>query len=250
MDKYIFCTSLHIAGKIKTFVTKSLRIDIVKHIDALRDIISGSFSPATPCTPVTLKKIFVTAHKLNTLRTGAYYEFGVYKGYSLWYAAECMKKYVQKPTLFGFDSFSGLPEPKHVDDTGEFFQGQYACSLESVSDSIKKHGGNLKYIHLIKGFYDKILTPALHKKQKFPKIAIVNIDCDLYESAKTVLNFIYPLLQKNSIIMFDDWNAFNNNENLGEKKAWKEFLASHHNIKTEPLFHYCWHGMCFKIIKI
>jgi hypothetical protein len=33
------------------------------------------------------------------------------------------------------------------------------------------------------------------------------VDCDLYESARRVLEFVEPLLADGSILLFDDWNA-------------------------------------------
>ena len=56
------------------------------------------------------------------------------------------------------------------------------------------------------------------------------IDCDYYSSARDVLNYIKPYLQKGTIIIFDDWYAFKGDKNHGEQKAFNEFLNKNKDI--------------------
>lgn len=58
------------------------------------------------------------------------------------------------------------------------------------------------------------------------KAAIVNIDCDLYESARVVLRFIESLLTEGTVLIFDDWYTFRGNPNLGEQRAFREWTAT------------------------
>ncbi len=56
------------------------------------------------------------------------------------------------------------------------------------------------------------------------------IDCDLYSSAKESLNFCIPLIKDTSIIFFDDWSQ---DQYIGEKKAFDEFLRENPHFKAE-----------------
>ena len=62
-------------------------------------------------------------------------------------------------------------------------------------------------------------------QQTIENLIFVNIDVDLYKSAVTVLEFITPLLQKGTIIYFDDWCG-NSDEICGERLAFKQWTES------------------------
>jgi O-methyltransferase len=66
---------------------------------------------------------------------GDYFEFGVFKGYTFWYAQERARRHeLARMRFYGFDSFSGLPPVRGRDPTTlqEFDEGQYACSKDRV----------------------------------------------------------------------------------------------------------------------
>ena len=65
------------------------------------------------------------------------------------------------------------------------------------------------------------------------KAAVIYVDCDLYKSTVPVLKFIVPFLQRGTIIVFDDWNCFYGDPELGERKAWSEFLSANPHLKFE-----------------
>jgi len=58
-----------------------------------------------------------------------YYEFGLFKGFSLWFAERISHDYVGSDFhSYGFDSFEGLPDTK-VDKLDLFWsKGEYAAS--------------------------------------------------------------------------------------------------------------------------
>ena len=61
------------------------------------------------------------------------------------------------------------------------------------------------------------------------------IDCDLYSSARQALSFCAPLIKDQVIIFFDDWGGGGDlhEKNLGEKKAFDEFLQEHPEFKAK-----------------
>jgi hypothetical protein len=86
----------------------------------------------------------------------------------------------------------------------------------------------------VKGFYERSLTPALRDRLLPQKAAVIYIDCDLYASAAVVLDFIVPFLQEGTVIVFDDWNCYYANPDRGERRAWREFLEAHPDLRFEP----------------
>ncbi|MFH1311423.1 MAG: TylF/MycF/NovP-related O-methyltransferase [Nanoarchaeota archaeon] len=152
---------------------------------------------------------------------GDYAEFGVYEGHSFIAAYKFAEFFgIKNMNFWAFDSFEGLPEIKGIDKEAIWKRGEYSCSLEDFMKNLKGNGIDLNKVFAVKGFYSE----TLKKKHKIKKLAVAYIDCDLYESAKEVFEFIEPYLQEGTIIHFDDWNAFKGNPNKGEQKAFYDFV--------------------------
>ena len=157
--------------------------------------------------------------------TGDYLEFGVYKGGSMNHAmqmAEEMK--IQDMTFYGFDSFDGMP--KH-NEGGTIKEGDYSCSEEEVEVFLIKQRYDYNF-YLIKGWF-KDIAPL---KMIIKDVAVVNIDCDFYESTKDVLRLIKPFLKTGMIIRFDDWFLFLDG---GQKKAFEEFKETVKDFEFQEL---------------
>lgn len=209
----------------------------------------SGFKPAAFCASNRLDKVFDLYKRKKLAHKGDYYEFGVFKGYTLLYTYKLALKHgFTKMRFFGFDSFCGLPKISNYNDTREFFQGEYFYTLEKVKNNIIQHGGNIDKFYLIQGFYSDSLKKSIIKKYRMGKIAVVNIDCDLYESTKDVLEFIKDLLMPGSIVIFDDWNISSNNNSMGERRAFKEFMNKYPNIKFKKEFSTCWHDQVFSVV--
>lgn len=61
------------------------------------------------------------------------------------------------------------------------------------------------------------------------------MDCDLYLSTVPVLEFVKDLLQKGTVIIFDDWNCFWADPDKGERRAWREFCERYPELGFEEL---------------
>jgi hypothetical protein len=161
---------------------------------------------------------------------GDYYEFGLYKGFSLWYATQMAAAMERKDMrFFGFDSFDGLPEPKGVDREPDasgntFARGCFCAGQELVEYYLRFYGADMKRVTLVKGFFEDTLTQDLVKKHSMGKAAIVLIDCDMYSSTKTVLGFLPFVLQPGTILLFDDWLLTDSAK--GQQLATREWLAA------------------------
>lgn len=162
---------------------------------------------------------------------GCYMEFGSAEGGSLADAfdAASRTRALQDMQFLVFDSFEGLPEPRNL-DAGEFQRygkGDFACNVAQFRHNARAAGVDLSRLTCVPGWYDQTLTEELKKKLSVKKAAVVLIDCDLYESTVPVLNFITEYLQDGTILIFDDWFSYKGRLDLGEARAFKEWLAEH-----------------------
>ena len=167
--------------------------------------------------------------RLGADEVGDYYEFGVYNGTSL----ACMDRAsaaagLGRIRLFGFDSFEGLPDSAETDDGGVWHPGQFRSELEFTREFLTKEGVDWGRITLVKGWFSETLTPELVERHRMEKAGVIMVDCDMYISAKDALAFVAPLIRDLAVIFFDDWNSYGlADKDLGEKRAYEEFLADH-----------------------
>ena len=177
---------------------------------------------------VHFEKAFETLRSSST--EGDYLEFGVYQGSSFIMASRLARKY-RNDTMrfFAFDSFEGLPGSE-----GSAFQlGEFRCSRTMFSKIVEKGGVDMERVRIVEGLYSDSLTDAVKKDHDLTRASIVHVDCDLYSSTKEVLGFVEDLLYPGSVIIFDDWHAFEGNSNseeserFGERRAFQEWPLNH-----------------------
>ncbi|MBR0835950.1 hypothetical protein JQ612_22430 [Bradyrhizobium manausense] len=158
---------------------------------------------------------------------GDYHEFGCHRARTFRMAlTEARRKNLGDMAFWAFDSFAGLPAPETETSVGKWTQGALATSEQEFLRLIGEHGIYTDKVRTVKGLYGDSLTSAL--KQQFEssgrRIALANIDCDLYESAVPVFDFIEPLLQAGSVLYIDDLFVGNRgNPGRGLAKAFVEY---------------------------
>ena len=134
-----------------------------------------------------------------------------------------------KMRFFAFDSFQGLPKLETIDKKSkEFAEGKYACTENKFRENLSEAGIPLNKVVTVAGWFEETCTARTIRTHGIKKASIIHVDCDFYGSAKTVLEFVKPLLTNGTIIIFDDWYCFYGNPDLGEQKAfneWKETMA-------------------------
>jgi O-methyltransferase len=159
-------------------------------------------------------------------RIGDYFEFGVYDGSSmscLYRAASDLG--LDHVRMFGFDSFAGLPPSATSDDEGHWKPGAFRCDYELTRENLDAYGVDMDRVTLVRGYFEDTLTPELKQRHRLERASIVMVDCDLYSSTKTALDFCRPLLSDLTVLVFDDWYPLAHRD-LGEKRALDEFLAA------------------------
>jgi hypothetical protein len=149
-------------------------------------------------------------------------EFGVFSASTINYFSKFTSN-----NVYGFDSFEGLPED-WIDNNNNIILNKGSFSLN----------GNLPVVNtnvvLIKGLFQDTLEDFLHTHNN-KKISFVHIDCDIYSSTKFVLEKLYPFLEENCVIVFDELVNVHN-DSCNELKALNEFINTY-NIS------YKWIGM-------
>lgn len=162
---------------------------------------------------------------------GDYLEFGVFRGDSFIETCRSAKFMgLKNMRFFAFDSFKGLPKT----EGNRFKKGEFAYSKGDFQDNLKKGKLDLKKVIIIDGWYKNTLNLKIATKHKLKKAAWVHVDCDLYESAKEVLDFITTFVVDGTVIVFNDWWVFKGRDDKGERQACREWLAENSHIKLHP----------------
>ena len=129
--------------------------------------------------------------------------------------------------------------PKKALITGIFGQdGSYLC--EFLSDKGYK----------VYGIEKKPLSENARKIKRYLSskgYKPVAIDCDLYSSTKTVLEFLMPRLKHGMIIAFDDYFCWSATQISGERKAMMELFSKDCRWEMVPYMQFGWHGNSFVI---
>lgn len=133
--------------------------------------------------------------------TGLVLEFGVRFGNSIRMLAEL----AQQP-IHGFDSFEGLPDAWHHEPKGSY----------TTKGVLPEVPGN---VTLHKGWFDQTLPEFL--QQHTDDVRLINVDCDIYSSTKTVLALLAPRIKPGTVIVFDEYIG-NRHWREDEFKAFQE----------------------------
>jgi len=133
-----------------------------------------------------------------------------------------LSDYVGVPrTYWGFDSFEGFPAPVAEDEetpiTGPgFWANPPEAVLKVLRDGRVPEDWIGDRVRLVKGWFRETLP-------KYDgRIALLHLDCDLYESYKISLETLYDKVEPGGIIMFDEYA---DKRWPGAAKAIDEFFA-------------------------
>jgi O-methyltransferase len=210
--------------------------------------------PALQCTSgrIDIHTLAVRWIRESHLR-GHYLEFGVGLGRSAIAAIRAQQRDDADTVreFFLFDSFEGLPQLQGRDaGSTQFHAGQFAASEHEVRARLEAHGlDDLSRVHFVPGLFESSLAAFDTRRFGGEPAAVVHVDVDLFESARTVLSFITPHLQQGTLLLFDDWNAFAASNDHGERAAVREWLARERSIEIERWLDYGWHGRAFILHK-
>lgn len=135
---------------------------------------------------------------------GLVLEFGVRRGTSLGHLAEAVGQ-----ELHGFDSFEGLPEDWGRERTGVLTTGRQLPAVDPLA-------------RLHPGWFEDTL-PAFLATHPGP-VRLVNVDSDIYASARTVLTHLTPRILPGTVLVFDEMIG-NRTWRDDEYRAWMEYAT-------------------------
>lgn len=186
--------------------------------------VENEFKPADPRLLISTAKCLHWLHDNGCLEGSDYLEFGIFRGFNLWYAQAYARLLgVRDMRFFGFDSFLGMPPAEGIDAGGPFHEGDFSAYRDEVETWLTRFQVDWNRTFLVEGFFEQSLTPELVKRFQFRRCSLCVVDSDLYSSAVTVLRFVAPFLAERTLLYFDDWIDFGAAEDKGEARAFAEF---------------------------
>ena len=184
---------------------------------------------------------------------GVIAECGVFSGVSLALLAQAQQwhDHEVRRTIVGFDSFDGLPPSS--DEHQRWTRGSFAVNpwphpvippgARVTPDKIRElfRVCGLQAPDLEVGMFAKTLSASV--PSKYDRIALLHVDCDLYESTVDVFAGAHAAFQDGTIVLFDDWFLYKGNPHRGEARAFTEFLQAQTQWQAVPYRDY---GTCGK----
>ena len=134
---------------------------------------------------------------------GLWLEFGVWSGRTINYFSTKTEN-----KIYGFDSFTGLPEGDNHWQKGAF---NVNGNTPNVSENVE----------LVVGLFQDTLDEFLQNHKE--TVSFLHVDCDIYSSSKFVLNKLKDRIVSGTVISFDEiynYPGFENHEIL----SWLEFV--------------------------
>ncbi len=136
--------------------------------------------------------------------------------------------------LIGFDTFGTFPETHFEADKTMRQRHEEMCG-ESISKQqllgVLQHKGLDKNVELIEGDITETLPKYLAGHYEL-KLSLLNMDVDIYEPSKLILESLFPRIVKGGVLILDDYGVF-----PGETKAADEYFKNK-NIKIQK-FPFC-----------
>ncbi len=145
-----------------------------------------------------------------------------------------------RSTIYGFDSFNGLPEDWSRNDF-PLPKGVFGYHNPDVPPPV------LNNVCLVKGLFNETLPIFASEVLKDQPIALLHIDCDLYQSTVDIFNAIGHRLVKGSIVLFDELYNFPKWEEH-EVKALHEFLNRSGKKVEYFAYNTCWEQVAVRFI--
>ncbi|MBS1730965.1 MAG: class I SAM-dependent methyltransferase [Bacteroidetes bacterium] len=192
------------------------------------------YEKCKPFTMTSIERMYALYTSINYIVkngiSGDFVECGVWKGgSSMMIALALLHHQIRDRKIFLYDTFEGMSAPTDDDIS---FSGESAAALLSVQkkekddsiwcfspiDEVKNNLHATGYpddmLHFVKG---KVEDTLPHVQPG--KIALLRLDTDWYESTKTEMHILYPLLVQKGILIIDDFGHWE-----GSKKAIVEYF--------------------------
>lgn len=192
---------------------------------------------------------------------GVIVDLGVFRGASTFTWAKLCEIFCPtdiRKTIFGFDTFAGFPKIGIEDgpeDTkqdvvaGGYFGGSSVEADLELAQEAMNHDRHLRHknrVEFVKGDVCETIPEFVTAKGEGLRIALLNLDLDLYEPTRVALENFVPRMARGGIIVVDEYavDTFG-----GETKAVDDYFVSRFG-KRPKVIKFPWHSNPTGYIKI
>lgn len=147
---------------------------------------------------------------------GIFVECGVYKGATARILGKAKDKQV-----YLFDSWAGLPETTEYDNNDFYKKGDWYSEMKVAQDNLYVYSN----MHFMKGEF-----PDRFNEIKNVGIALLHLDCSLYNSTKLCLEYFWDQVSAGGYVMCNYHEGYS----VGPEKAFKEFFEGKREITEYP----------------
>jgi len=184
---------------------------------------------------------------------GVIIDLGVFRGASTFTWAKLCEIFCPtdiRKTVYGFDTFAGFPRigiedgpenPAQDVVPGGYFGGTSIEADLSLAQEAMNHDRHLRHknrIEIVKGDVCETIPKFVADKGDGLRIALLNLDLDLYEPTRVALEHFVPRMARGGIIIVDEYaiDTFG-----GETKAVDEYFKAHFG-KRPKVAKFPWHS--------
>ena len=163
-------------------------------------------------------------HIKNNNIDGDLVECGVWEGGNIILFGYLLRKLNLDKKIYAYDTYSGMVEPsihdvtfkdsnlKNYKNIYKSKDGWVKCDLKKVKMNISKFIDNHDKDYI---FIEGDVRETLDNQNNLPdKISLLRLDTDFYESTSKELEVLFPRLQKNGVLIIDDYGHWK-----GQKKS-------------------------------
>jgi hypothetical protein len=151
---------------------------------------------------------------------GAIIDIGVYRGASAFTWAKLCEIFCPtdvRKIVYGFDTFAGFPtlapEDGAVNDRQDVRVGGYAAGATMEEDLLAarhamnqdRHLAHLERVEFVKGDLVTTVPHFVAEQGQGLRVALLNLDADLYEPTRVALEHFAPLMSPGGIIVLDEY---------------------------------------------
>jgi O-methyltransferase len=174
-------------------------------------------APYTMVGTARMWSLYELAQRIETENLpGDVVECGVCNGGTAAILAQSCTHSPRGRTLWLFDSFQGMPTPTEKDSKEAWdWVGKVVGDPRAVRRVLRRVGANQRRVRISAGWFQETFPQA-----DIPRIALMNIDADWYDSVTLCLNTFYDAVVPGGFISFDDYGHW-----PGCRRAVDDFLA-------------------------
>lgn len=143
-------------------------------------------------------EVFTLMKQVNKLSEGAIIEIGVFQGGTAAIIASQAKRYVINENIYLCDTFEGVVKSSQLD--GYYTNGEHSASASIIEQLLKDM--KIENTLLLRGIFPEDTARMITVDEKF---RFCHIDVDVYQSAKDIIEWIWPRMVIGGIVLYDDF---------------------------------------------